>query len=73
MNFVLKFAVIKSGKNQIEIARQARIAESKLSKVVNGHVQPTVQEQKRIAEALNLELEDLFGSDKSSVEYSPNG
>jgi transcriptional regulator with XRE-family HTH domain len=60
MNYNLKFTIIKSGKNQILIARQAEIQESRLSKIVNGYVEPTVEEKKRIAKVLECTVEFLF-------------
>lgn len=60
MNYQLKFAIIRSGKNQIAIAREAEIQESKLSKIVNGYVQPTEEEKERIAKALDYPVESLF-------------
>ena len=60
MNFKLKFAIIRSGKNQIEIAREAEIQESKLSKIVNGYVQPTEEEMSRIAKVLEIPKRELF-------------
>ena len=60
MNYQLKFAIIRSGKNQIAIAREAEIQESKLSKIVNGYVQPTEEENERIASALACKVSTIF-------------
>ena len=60
MNYKLKFAIIKSGKNQIEIAREAEIQESKLSKIVNGYVQPSIEEKEKIAKVLEIPVGSLF-------------
>ncbi len=60
INFDLKFAIIKSGKNQIDIAREALIQESKLSKIVNGYIEPSKEEKERIAEALGRMKVELF-------------
>ena len=60
MNYGLKFEIIKSGRNQIEIAREAKIQESKLSKIINGYIDPTPTEQERIAKALNKPVYALF-------------
>ena len=60
MNYKLKFAIIRSGKNQIVIARETEIQESKLSKIVNGYIDPTMKEKVKIAECLNMEVIELF-------------
>lgn len=68
MNFKLKFAIIKSGKNQIQIAREAEIQESRLSKIVNGYLEATDDEMEKIAKALNMPKEKLF--DNCATEHS---
>ncbi len=60
MNYNLKFAILKSGKNQSDIAREAEIFESRLSKIVNGYFPPKLSEQRRIAEALGKSRSELF-------------
>lgn len=67
MNFKLKFAIIKSFKNQIQIARDAEIQESRLSKIVNGYIEPTDDEMEKIAKALNMPKEKLF--DNCTTEH----
>ena len=67
MNYELKFAVIKSGKTQIEIAREAKIQEYKLSKIVNGHIKPTESEIRKIAIVLALPISRISASSKLDV------
>ena len=62
MNYKLKYAIIRSNKNQIQIAREAEIQESKLSKIVNRYIQPSIIEKKRIAKVLNVSAKDIFNS-----------
>ena len=60
MNYSMKMKILKSGNTQIQIARETKIQESKLSKIVNGHIEPTGDEKKRIAKALNTTIQELF-------------
>ena len=60
MNYVLKLAILKNGQNQVDIAREAKIFESRLSKIVNGYIEPSMEERQRIAEALGVVVTDIF-------------
>ena len=60
MNYKLKFAIIKSSKNQIRIAKETEIPESRLSKIVNGYIDATDVEMYQIAKALGMAKEKLF-------------
>ena len=60
MNYKLRFAIIRSNKNQIQITREVEIQESKLSKILNGYIQPSIIEKKRIAKVLNVSAKDIF-------------
>ena len=61
-------AILKSKRNQIEIAREAKIQESKLSKIVNGYINPTQEEMQAIASVLNCEIETIFPSEMKEIE-----
>ena len=52
MDIDLKVAILKSGKRQWEIAREARISESKLSKHLRGYGTLTDAEKHRLEEVL---------------------
>ena len=67
MNLRLKFAIIECGKNQIQIAREAEIQESRLSKIVNGYVNPTDEEKERIAKVLDCRVDSLFKENESDL------
>lgn len=59
MNVRLKFAIFQSGKTQVEIAREAKVSESRLSRIIH-HYEPTDEEKKRIAVALRIKVSDIF-------------
>ena len=58
----LKLALVKDGRRQYEIARQARMTETRLSRLACGRAEPTEQEKLRLAEALGLDVPELFPS-----------
>lgn len=59
MNERLKIKIIKSGQPQIAIAMATGISESRISKIVNWPV-ATEEEKKKLAEALECEIEEIF-------------
>ena len=61
MNMALKIAFIESGRSQIEVAGETGIHESRLSKIVHGHLDPSDDEQKALAKALRRTRTQLFG------------
>lgn len=60
LNITLKVAIVQSGQAQVEIAKAARMHESKLSKIVNGHLLPTEDEAALIAAAIGRQVSELF-------------
>lgn len=60
MNLALRFAIVESGKRQIVIAAKAGIAEPTLSKIVNGHLEPTDLQKRAIAKVLRRPISSLF-------------
>jgi hypothetical protein len=52
MDFDLKLAMLKSGKRQWEIAQEAGISESKLSKHLHGYAPLNDTERERLDEVL---------------------
>jgi len=55
MNLDLKIAIIRHFGSQIRAAKPLRIEESRLSKLVNGHRDPTAEERKRLTTALGTD------------------
>lgn len=58
--FDLKRAIIKSGFKQGFIAQRAGIEETRLSKAIYGHRMLSRSDKQRLAQALDLKVEDLF-------------
>lgn len=56
----LKIAIWDSGKPQIVVAQKAKIHETRLSKIVHGHLEPTADEQKALARVLRRPIDELF-------------
>ena len=67
MNMPLKLAILESRRSQIAIAKAARIHESKLSRIIRGHDEPTDAEKKAIARALRRKVDDVFPSHDEAV------
>jgi len=60
MNLRLKTKILESGRPQIALAREMKIPEPYLSKVVNGWIEPKDTLKNKIAQALNCEVIDIF-------------
>jgi transcriptional regulator with XRE-family HTH domain len=61
-NVALKVAIVATGKKQLDIARAARIPETRLSHIVRNRITPTANERKRLAAVLQRSEAELFGS-----------
>ena len=57
----LKLAILNSNVPQYVLAAKAGMSETKLSRVVRGRADPTEDERRRIAKALGVSEDDLFG------------
>jgi inorganic triphosphatase YgiF len=57
MNVTLKLAILKSGKRQWQIAREADIHESRLSKFVQGYGRLNETEKRRLEVVLGVQLD----------------
>ncbi len=60
VDFRLKRAILRSGLKQLAIAERAGIDMVRLSKIVNGHIQPSEREKFKIAEAIGIEEQKIF-------------
>jgi len=56
----LKLQIFKLGIRQNQIARELKLCESQLSKIINGYREPTEGERKLLASYLNVEEAWLF-------------
>jgi hypothetical protein len=64
MNVELKIAIIRRFGSQIRAAKPLQVDEPRLSRLVNGHVEPTAQERQRFTTALGV---DYFAADANPV------
>jgi DNA-binding XRE family transcriptional regulator len=60
MNLKLKTKILKSGRPQIGLAKELRIPEPYLSKIVNEWIDPKDEVKEKIAEALGCEIGEIF-------------
>lgn len=65
-NLALKIAIVQSERSQIDVAKDADIPESRLSKLVNGHDEPTEAERKALARILKRRASTLFPEAQAS-------
>jgi transcriptional regulator with XRE-family HTH domain len=56
----LKIAIVKRGLSQRRLAGHVRISESRLSRILHGHLEPTTDEQDRLADVLGEPRGSLF-------------
>lgn len=66
-NAALKLAILTSGQTQTDIARKTDIHESRLSRIIRGHMEASDDEKKRIARALRAPAEELFPAAEASA------
>jgi transcriptional regulator with XRE-family HTH domain len=59
-NAALKTAIKDQGKVQGFLARQIGIDPTRLSKIINGHLEATPDEKKLLAKALKKSVDHLF-------------
>lgn len=60
LNLALKAAFWKRRKSQVAVMHETGISESRLSRIIHGHQQPTLEEKKALAKALKSTVADLF-------------
>jgi transcriptional regulator with XRE-family HTH domain len=61
----LKLQIFKLGIRQNQIARELKLCESQLSKIINGYREPSENERKLLAQFLNVEEGWLFEQHKN--------
>lgn len=61
MNVKLKVLMIKKGIKNFDLAKHLDFDPGKMSKIVNGWLEPDQQTKKRIAEYLGVEEAKLWG------------
>jgi transcriptional regulator with XRE-family HTH domain len=60
VNARLKAAILASGHEQRAVAMAANLYETQLSRIVNGHVEATPEEQRALAAVLDVPVSQLF-------------
>jgi DNA-binding XRE family transcriptional regulator len=60
MNLELKMKIIGTKRPQIYLAQKLGIPEPYLSKIVNGWINPKPELKKRIADALGVQVSEIF-------------
>lgn len=60
----------EKGLTQTELARQIDIPRTTLTFILNGRVNPTILEAKKIAEFLGVALEEIFPSSNEKFAYT---
>ena len=55
----IKLEIVRRGLVQADVAQAAGISESRLSRIVNGRVQPLDFEVKNLAQALGIRKDEL--------------
>lgn len=67
MNIELRIALIRRFGSQIRATKPLKIDEPRLSRLVNGHRDPTAEERQRLTVALGV---DYFSSDGEQARTS---
>lgn len=65
-NRALRIALLELNTPQQDIARLARIHESRLSQIVRGRVRATESERLRLSGVLQIPVRDLFPEEQTS-------
>jgi transcriptional regulator with XRE-family HTH domain len=65
-NTALKTALFASGTTQLHVCQKTGIHESRLSKIVRGHSDPSDEEKRLIAKALRKPVDQLFALQASA-------
>ena len=63
----MKLAIFSSGRSQIAVAKLAGIHETRLSKIIRGHIEANAGERKALARILKRPVESLFQSGVGSA------
>jgi transcriptional regulator with XRE-family HTH domain len=69
-NTALKVAIIDSGKTQRQVARRARIDETRFSRIITGQVAPFPIERERLAKILKKTELELFPAPAAQAKAS---
>ena len=67
MNIPLRIALIKANRKIYEVEREAKLPQSKLSKIIHQVVEPTEDEKERLAKLLRKPVSELFATNSNPV------
>lgn len=56
----IKVALMAQKRTQVELAREVKISEARLSRIIHAHEEPSPAEKRRIAAALGLDVAEAF-------------
>ena len=62
-NFNLHKAIKESGKNQLQLSKSSGIRNDVISNLVNGRMNPRVEERRALCKALSKSESELFGDE----------
>ena len=65
LNIALKTVLMQRTMSQFELAQRAKIHDSRLSKIINGWIEPNDNEKAAIAKVLRTPIDQLFASTDS--------
>lgn len=68
MNIRLKSKILEQGLSQLQVARDAGVSDSYLSKVVNGWIEPPNEIKARLASVVGCAVKEIFPESKEIVE-----
>ena len=60
VNIALKNAILNSGLKQYFVASMAQIDQTRFSKIIHGHVEPSENEMEQIAKSMGIAKDELF-------------
>lgn len=63
----LKEARFKKGLTQYDISKDSGVHQSRISLIERGYVFPTLKERRKIAETLDVGIEDIDWNEKTEV------
>jgi transcriptional regulator with XRE-family HTH domain len=72
-NLKLKIEILTSGQRQRQIAAKTGIAESRLSSIIGGWIEPRASERAAIADALQKPEQEIFGTRQDAPAPAENG
>jgi len=70
MNLQLKMAIVARRESQTTVAKKAGVSESRLSRIVHGHSDATMEEKRALARVLRSKVGKLFPAGASAEQQT---